>query len=49
MYAYRVPELVGNVRNDGPECIEVVLLSGAVYPKLSPQHTTAPIHHFGFA
>jgi putative SOS response-associated peptidase YedK len=24
MYAYRVPELVGNVRNDGPECIEVV-------------------------
>jgi putative SOS response-associated peptidase YedK len=24
MYAYRVPELVGNVRNDGPECIEEV-------------------------
>ncbi len=24
MYAYRVPELVGNVRNDGPECIEKV-------------------------
>jgi putative SOS response-associated peptidase YedK len=24
MYAYRVPEFVGNVRNDGPECIEAV-------------------------
>jgi putative SOS response-associated peptidase YedK len=24
MYAYRVPELVGNVRNDGPECIKAV-------------------------
>jgi putative SOS response-associated peptidase YedK len=25
MYAYRVPEIVGNVRNDGPECIEKVM------------------------
>jgi putative SOS response-associated peptidase YedK len=24
MYAYRVPELVGNVRNDTPECIEAI-------------------------
>jgi putative SOS response-associated peptidase YedK len=25
MYAFRLPDLVGNVRNDGPECVKATM------------------------